>query len=775
MRLLRRILFPLVFVALLFVPVSSAHAEEAPSRTLFIGMSGMTASDIAPSTVAQFAELGSTGITNLHTRTSDPSTCPIDGWMSLRATGDAVDRLGRSSKSPCRQAVDIIPEDGAVVTTDSIKPIPAQVADFDRITKSVDWPTEPKEGVAIGMGAAVTLADGTGFVEKWLPAAEEPLDLQLTILETLLNSEGDIYVDLGWAAGPTDSPERAMNAGWISQRLDAALGAYAAYEKLQAEHGGGANGTNGVGGAGDTDDAVSDGAGASESAEAEASVTEDAGEAAGPAARDQAPAPIDTSIVIASVGQSWDEPSLQFAAIIEPGDSTKTVGLLNSAATKSAGLATISELRDFQAGQDFEISEMALDKALAELQDANVHSHAAKNALTPFFVAWGIFVITGILAGLMHFARRPGPDDGPAFIWRNIATWNTVAFAWIPAALILNFIPWWRFSQSPILPIILTLILAVALTWIARTSPQPVSIIAAITLLLLAVDVVSGTAMQRDGFFGSLTLTSRRFYGISNRSYMILLVSGLLAILPWLANKMSSSRSDAAAGVAAMGVGVLVIDALPMWGADFGGPPGIIAAFLVAFVLISGKRLHWKHLAIWVLLTVLTMGFVGYLDVKSGTPSHIGRFWATIGSPESWQLLAGKARDLAGSFAGNIYVIIAVIVAIMVIVVGTIVIRRGLKHSQTHRQTLQEAASVPGLPAIALAILLGIVIAVPINDSGALMAVDGFAIAVPGLVAILARQLWVSRKRYTANPVSDSKPHASAPSSARDAGEDDAQ
>ena len=205
MRLLRRILFPLVFVALLFVPVSGAHAEEVPSRTLFIGMSGMTASDIAPSTVAQFAELGSTGITNLHTRTSDPSTCPIDGWMSLRATGDAVDRLGRSSKSPCRQAVDIIPEDGAVVTTDSIKPIPAQVADFDRITKSVDWPAVPKEGVAIGMGAAGTVADSTGFVEKWLPAAEEPLDLQLTILETLLNPRA-IFTLTWWAAGPTDSP-----------------------------------------------------------------------------------------------------------------------------------------------------------------------------------------------------------------------------------------------------------------------------------------------------------------------------------------------------------------------------------------------------------------------------------------------------------------------------------------------------------------------------------------------------------------------------------------
>ena len=400
-----------------------------------------------------------------------------------------------------------------------------------------------------------------------------------------------------------------MNAGWISQRLDAALGAYAAYEKLQAEHGGGANGTNGVGdangtdvagGAGDTDDAVSDGAGASESAEAEASVSEDAGEANGPAVSDQAPAPIDTSIVVASVGQSWDEPSLQFAAIIEPGDSTKP-GLLDSPATKSAGLATISELRDFQAGQDFEISEMALDKALAELQDANVHSHAAKNALTPFFVAWGIFVIIGILAGLMHFARRPGPDDGPAFIWRNIATWNTVAFAWIPAALILNFIPWWRFSQSPILPIILTLILAVALTWIARTSRNPCD-----------NRRNHPVAVGRGRRVGNSDAT-RRFLRILTyiqalheyrTEATILLVSG-----SWpssrLANKMSL-RSDAAAGVAAMGVGVLVIDALPC---------GVLTAerrnycrVLVAFVLISGKRLHWKHLAIWVLLTVLTMG-----------------------------------------------------------------------------------------------------------------------------------------------------------------------
>ena len=216
-----------------------------------------------------------------------------------------------------------------------------------------------------------------------------------------------------------------------------------------------------------------------------------------------------------------------------------------------------------------------------------------------------------------------------------------------------------------------------------------------------------------------------------------------------------------------MGVGVLAIDALPMWGADFGGPPGIIAAFLVAYVLISGKRLHWKHLGIWVLLTVLTMGFAGYLDVKSGSPSHIGRFWATIGSPESWQLLATKARDLGGSFAGNIYVLIAVIVAIVLIIVGTIVVRRGLKRSEKHREALQESASVPGLPAIALAILLGIVIAVPINDSGTLMVVDGLAIAVPPLIAILARQLWLSRTRYTETPESDSKPHEPAPSQAR--------
>ncbi|MDO5049842.1 MAG: hypothetical protein Q4D87_08170 [Actinomycetaceae bacterium] len=865
---------------------------DAP-RTLFIGMSGVTVADVAPETVTQLGHLGDTAISNLHTRTSDPSTCPVDGWMSMRVTGDAVDRSGRSGTAPCRLSVDVIPEDGAVVTTDSIRPIPAQVADFDRITRGVDWPDSAREGVAIGMGAAITLADANGRVEQWLPAAENPIDLQLTILETLINSEGDIFVDIGWAAGATGSPERQMNVGWVNERLEAAIGAFSAYQKLGGEQLG-ADGTvqgDAQTGLGAQDDAAQDGAtqpdpdaqddgavkGDTQSGSGVQDDVAQDGTAQDGTAQDSAASPraasayTPTNVVVASLGQSWDDPALQFAAVVEPGQDAgspsemeKTgnsfmTGLLQSEATKSAGLTTIGELKELMAGdRELTIARQPLSDALETLRADHAHSQAARATLTPFFAAWGVFLAIGLLAGLMHFVRRPGPKDGPVMIWRNIEVWNTVAFAWIPAAMILNLVPWWTWSQAAWMPIALTFAIAVALTILVRKTAHPVGMIAAITLVLLTVDIVSTTPFQRDGFFGSMTLSSRRFYGISNRSYIILLVSGLLATLPWLSNKLSegerstqpanaharanagktanghadatagrlpgslgkltqaSSRANAGAAVAAMGVGILAIDALPMWGADFGGPAGIIAAFLIASVLISGKRLQWRHLALWVVLTAAAMAFTGYLDAKSGTPSHIGKFWANLGSAQSWQLLGGKLRDLTYTFTGNAFILAGVLVALAVVVAAVIWAVRGLKRSPKHRETLREALSMgapaagsqaslaagsqaspasgsqasptagstrssrksaPEAPesqqasaasadgekpadepsmigAVVLAILVGIVVAVPINDSGALMLVDGVAVAGPPLVAILARQILVSRTRYTETPAS---------------------
>lgn len=739
MRLLRSILFPLALVALLLVPVDSARADDEPARVLFIGASGMTAADVPDSTVQMLDDFGQVGVTNLHTRTKSPSTCPIDGWMSMRVTGDAVDEAGREPSRPCRLNVDIVPEDGAVVTTSSLAPIPAKVDRFDQITRTTDWPDEPMDGVAIGIGAAVALADKDGNVEQWLPAAENPGDLQLTILSALSSTDKNVYVDVGWAIGPTGSPERLLNVEWTAQRLEAAIGAYLQYQELLALQG--SNGSEGAAGQSDSSKPL--------------------------------PKAIDTDLIVASVGQSWDEPALQFGALVHAGDDES--GLIYSPATKSEGLTTLGELRNYMSGErELRVEPMALDESMDVIRDDAAHALAARGALTPWFIAWGALVIIGILAGLIHFYRRPGPEDGPVFIWGNLALWNTIAFAWVPAAMILNFIPWWRWSTTWILPAILTLVIAIVLAMLARTSTQPIAVIAAITLALLAFDIVSAAHLQRDGFFGSMTLTSRRFYGISNRSYIILLVSGLLATLPWLADKLPEKRKDAAAGIALMGVSVLAIDALPMWGADFGGPPGIIAAFGVAALLIAGKRLKFWHALAWIALSVLAMAFAGYLDVKSGAPSHIGRFWATFGSPESWALMAGKIRDMTATFAGRPIIVVALIVALAVIVWAVWTLRKLLRGSPVHAQALRDAASVPGLPAIALGILLGVVIAIPINDSGALMAVDGVAIAGPALIAILARHLRVLRTPDTETPES-APATASASTEARDDDADAAQ
>lgn len=732
------------------VPVQAvtAQAGTAPAdspRTLFVGTSGITASDISPDVVAALGKFPSAAITNLHTRTASPWTCPTDGWMSVRVTGNAVDSAGRDGDPPCRTSIAVIAEAGApagesadeapapststnAAATDSedtsseaatpstseataYAPTAATIPDFAAITEGVQWPSAPAEGIAIGEGAALALADENGQVKEWLPAAEDSAQLARTIDQALTETQENVFVDVGWASGSAGSEDFAQSSARANERILAALHAY---ENYRAAH------------------------------------------------------PADaTRVVIGSLGQAWDSPALQFGAVAYP--DGEALGLLYSDATRSSGLATMGDVRGMIAGDTVVIEEAALPGALAQITDDEVHARATRASLTPFFAGWGIFVGVGILAALIHFLHRPGREHEPK-IWRNLAVWNTVAFAMVPAAMILNFIPWWRYSLGPVLPMVGVLAIAIILWLFTRTSPQPVGVIAAITLLLVSIDLVSGANYGRDGFFGSMTLTARRFYGVSNRAYVILLVSGLLAALPYVAKRFPQKRAEAARGVAAMGVAVLILDAFPAWGADFGGPAGIIAGFGLAYLLVKGTRPRWRHLGVWVLATAGVMALAGFIDSRSLRPSHIGLFWQNVGSADSRALVADKARDMLHTFAGNPLILAGVVVGIAVIVALAVYVPRLLARSDVHRQALSDA-NAPGVYAAVAGIALGAAIAVPINDSGVMILVDALTIGGTGVVAILARQILISRTRCTESLASDALPLEADPAPERGGGE----
>ncbi|MDO5034813.1 MAG: hypothetical protein Q4E01_05460 [Actinomycetaceae bacterium] len=716
-----RFLMVFAFVGLLAVP--PAANADAPSRTLFVGVSGVEAARVSPEVLAALEEAGA-AVTNLHTRTASPLTCPADGWMSMRLAGTAVDWVGRA-EGGCRPSLEVLTDGGAGV-----------VQGFEEVTASVQWPSEPGEGVAIGEGAALMLADARGVAPNWVSAPSDAQALGEVVSQALEQTSGNVIVDAGWvladASSANSSAQVEASLAGVNERLAAVIRAYASH--VEAEPG--------------------------------------------------------TRLIVASLGDSSPTPALQFGAVAGAGS-----GLLYSSSTRSAGLATLGDLRALLTGTEISIEEASLPEAMQELTDNATHASAARKSLTPFFAVWGAFLGIGLLAGLLHFLHRPGREQGPAKVWRNISVWNSAAFAFVPAAMILNLLPWWRWSPGPLLPIALTAALAAALWLLARTSAHPISVLAALTLLLVSVDIVSGAHLQRDGFFGSMTLASRRFYGVSNRSYVILLASGLLATLPWIADRMPKRR-EAATGVAAMGFGVLLIDALPFWGADFGGPAGIIAGFGVAYLMVRGERPRWVHAAAWVGLTAATMLVAGLLDARSNTPSHIGLFWRGFGKEESWTLIGEKLSDMLATFAGSPLILAGAVAGIALVAWLVMYSRRLLAQGEPplgpqqnpqiapqgkpqgelqgdpqldpeqspespsqcpsepttalspHREALADA-STPGIKAVAAGIAVGALIAIPINDSGLLIAVDTLAFAGPALVAILARQIQTARTRCT--------------------------
>ena len=317
-----------------------------------------------------------------------------------------------------------------------------------------------------------------------------------------------------------------------------------------------------------------------------------------------------------------------------------------------------------------------------------------------------------------------------------------IAFAMLPAALILNWIPWWNLPvvDSAVgaigVALALTAVIAAVLVASLWRSSHAVAILAGISCFILALDIVLGSAHQRNGFMGSLVLSSRRYYGISNRTYIILIAGALLALLPVLQRFWGQRR--AAWITAGLGAAVLLVDALPRWGADFGGPPGIILAFGIVALMASGVRPRWWHAGAWVVLTLGVMGTIGWFSRGSGT--HIGNFWSNLGSSESQELIAGKVRDVLRSFVNNLGVVILLVLVAAALVAFTVIVKRRQVSWPRWVSSWDQLTDLPALRVVALGILLGMAVAVPINDSGVMIVKEAIYLVLPALGAVIAQR-----------------------------------
>ena len=230
---------------------------------------------------------------------------------------------------------------------------------------------------------------------------------------------------------------------------------------------------------------------------------------------------------------------------------------------------------------------------------------------------------------------RLGSVSTRATVLRRVRVVAVVASAVPVATFLANLLPWWRFTV-PMVTVVASVSLFVALIataalrgpW-ARRHLGPMAFVSFTTVLVLTVDVMTGSRLQLSSLMGLQPVVAGRFYGMGNPTFALYATATIL-----LATSVSSvlvaqgRRRSAALAVAVIGVFAVLVDGLPFWGADGGGPPALVPAITYLVMAVLGVRLTWKRAALIAAAVVAIFFAVAGADWlrAPANRSHLGNF-----------------------------------------------------------------------------------------------------------------------------------------------------
>jgi hypothetical protein len=280
--------------------------------------------------------------------------------------------------------------------------------------------------------------------------------------------------------------------------------------------------------------------------------------------------------------------------------------------------------------------------------------------------------------------------------------------------------------------------LALAGPW-GRRPGGPLFVVAAVTMSVLALDVMTGSRLQLSSLMGLQPVVAGRFYGMGNVTFAIFVTASLL-----MATALSSALVRAkgprlaAIVVALIGIVTVIIDGAPFWGADGGGPPAAIPGFAFLVLSILGIAMTWKRVLIIGAACVALFLGVGYLDWlrEPSERTHLGRFIQALLDGGALDIVIRKAKQNLDILLGNAPLTLLVPAALLFVIY---VLARptswGSRALQRSFQTLPTLRA--GLTALVITLTLGFLL----NDSGTAIPAVGATIAVPLIVSVAVASL----------------------------------
>ena len=366
------------------------------------------------------------------------------------------------------------------------------------------------------------------------------------------------------------------------------------------------------------------------------------------------------AVVVLSPVSTSSSLALGVAALRAPGVDG---GLLQSPTTRRDGYVQLADVAptvltllgedapEEMEGRPFQLGEpTTVDRAahLAEAADAALF----RDATMPLAVT-GITLALLVLAVATTFRDRLWPRAR-----RVLAPLVFGALGLVPATFLVGQIGPVRANlpAQTVIVVAIAAVIAVAAGLAERRRAGAGALVAVGTIVaVIGADIVLGAPLQLNTTFGYSVAVAGRFTGLGNLAFA--LFGSATIVLAALIVDRAGDRGVRAA-LALMAV-VVVIEGLPMLGADVGGVLSMVPAFGATALILLGRRIGWREVVALAVATVVVL--FGFALIDAARPAevqtHLARFaeqvlngrWETFSKSlgRRWQASLGGA-ELAG-------------------------------------------------------------------------------------------------------------------------------
>ena len=662
------------------------------SAVIVVGTGGIGPGDLDPQTTPALWGLlrdGSSAalnITSVHT-----TTCPLDGWLTLSAGDRAAQPDDGSRTPPCQPLPEVV--GGAVTGWDALAATAAALP-FDARpgTLAAQLAASGQCLAAIGPGAAVGAAlPPAGSVPRYRPYDATTLAVDLGACRTTLVDVGAVRDPGRDVAAPGQVPlTRQLQVSGVDSRVAEVLSA------------------------------------APTGADVVVVSLADAGDRAG------------LRVVLAAGPRfgpgSLSSSSTRHTGLVQLDDVTATI--LSLAGTQVPATVGGSALRRSPVTGD---PEASAERRLADLVDYDLSSRSVQPIVYPFFLTGGLLVIAAVAALALVWRRGIGTSH-QRDVARSVVRQGLVVAAAVPVATFLaNILPWWRFTR-PAVALVAAVVVwsavlgAIALRGAWRRSPMgPVGAMAAMTYLVLAVDVMHGSRLQLSSLLGLNPIVGGRYFGMGNVTFALFLAATFLVSIAASSRLVRTGHPRLAAlAVALVGLLAVVVDAAPMGGSDVGGPPALVPGLAVLVLSILRIDITWRRGLLIVGGTaalVLALALVDWSRPVAGR-SHLGRFVQSVIDGDAGGIVTRKLAQNLDTLTQT--TVFAYLVPLALILLVTVLARPRSALARPLQPLLERVETMrAGLIGLSLSLVIGTLL----NDTGVAIPPVASALAVPLLLA----------------------------------------